>query len=105
MKYSIRLLPEVFQDINEAKDWYESQQTGLGSQFIESFYAAIEVLPSAPFLYQIQFDNVRQVSVKRFAYTVYYRVEQNNVLIVATFHQAKDPKRTANEISQRKNTN
>lgn len=60
MKYSIRLLPEVFQDINEAKDWYESQQTGLGSQFIENFYAAIEVLPSAPFLYQIQFDNVRK---------------------------------------------
>lgn len=35
MNWRVVIRPEVEQDVAEAVQWYESKQTGLGSEFVE----------------------------------------------------------------------
>ena len=39
MKYSVRFVPEVEEDLFAGYSWYEEKAAGLGEEFIRMFYA------------------------------------------------------------------
>lgn len=41
MSWKLRILPEVADDLREARDWYEQRRQSLGGQFEENFYSSI----------------------------------------------------------------
>ena len=41
MNYEVRLRPELLGDVSEAYGWHEDRATGLGDEFLRTFYAAI----------------------------------------------------------------
>ena len=50
MKWRVELAPQVQRDVTEAAEWYESRQTGLGSQFVEEIIKVWDALADNPLL-------------------------------------------------------
>jgi len=56
-----------------------------------AFDATIDRIKRNPLAYQARFGSVRRASVRRFPYGVIFRVEADEILIVACVHGHRDP--------------
>lgn len=89
-------LPIVFRraargEFDEAADWYEQRQPGLGARFTAAVQRVIDLIAANPRLHAKVFQDVRKGVVSGFPYNVYYREEPRRVLIIAVFHTSRDP--------------
>jgi len=78
--------------IQAAYLWYEEQRPGLGEEFLEGIDAVIESLLAFPEAYPILHRGARRVLLARFPYGLYYRIADQQVIVVACMHGARDPK-------------
>ena len=90
MSYSLEFLPEAKLEMQEAFQWYEGRQEGLGDDFTAEVEKALDRLLVAPTSFGIVFRGMRRMAVKRFPYGVYYLVRDELVLIVAVFHSRRN---------------
>lgn len=74
MIYDLRFLPELEEDVSSGFRWYEQKATGLGEDFLRLFYACSEELPRNPFLHPQIHGDFRRRLLRRFPYSIYYRV-------------------------------
>jgi plasmid stabilization system protein ParE len=78
------------QDLAEAKAWYE-HHAGLGNEFLLCVEEAQDRLRSLPEAYREVAPGVRRVIVRRFPYGLYYRVDPDQIAIIALYHCKRDP--------------
>ena len=93
-KHALKRLPVIAHDLFEAGEWYEDQQPGIGlaADFDDEASAAIESLRSEALMNHIRFRDVRRAAMPRFrSYGVYYVIRQQTVIVIAVFHDARDP--------------
>ena len=50
MSFRVVLRPEAESDISEATTWYENQRPGLGEEFTEAVFQAVDALADNPLL-------------------------------------------------------
>ncbi len=77
-------------DLDVAFTWYEEQRRGLGFEFLDCVEALIETIlymPSAGFSYH-QF---KRALVRRFPFSVFYTIEDDQLIIHAVFDNRQDP--------------
>ncbi|WP_340103385.1 hypothetical protein [Rhodohalobacter sp. 8-1] len=93
MAYKINVQPEVRSDIQEGIDWYNEQENGLGIQFFSSVETHFRKLQSNPF-YQVRYDDVRCMPMKRFPYMIHFTVDeaQKLVKVHGVIGTLRDPK-------------
>jgi plasmid stabilization system protein ParE len=84
--------PEAEADLADARDWYERQQEGLGDAFLESVEAAFEKIDLMPELHPIISQGIRRHRTRRFPFTIYYRLEAGEVVVIGIFHSRRDPR-------------
>ena len=87
--------PAAAADIEDAFDWYERQSSGLGVEFLDAVRSALERIASRPAAYQVVHRNTRRALVRRFPYSVIYRLYGDRILVVARMHGRRDPRRWA----------
>lgn len=94
MAYRILIDEDARTDIQESIDWYDKQKHGLGKQFYRQVNTSINRLRSHPF-FQIRYDDVRCLPIKRFPYMIHYTLDEakQEVVIRAVFHTSLDPER------------
>lgn len=94
MNFLIKIEPEAIQDIQEAVDWYEAQQSGLGLKFYNQLDLTIHSLQQNPF-YQIRYRSVRCLPLHTFPFMIHYTIDEANsmVIIRAIFNTALNPDR------------
>lgn len=78
-------------EFDDAADWYEQQRVGLGAEFIEEVNRVLEQIAANPQLYGQVHNDTREALVRRFPYALYYRIEPNQVLVLAIVHTSRDP--------------
>ncbi len=71
--------------------FYESQSEGLGDYFLDSLMADVESLHIYAGVHAVFFGNYYRLLAKRFPYSVYYRIEDNEILIHAILDNRRDP--------------
>ena len=93
MKYKIRVEPAVILDIQDAIDWYNSRQKGLGKKFHDSIKKNFQTLTTKPF-YQIRYDDIRCLPVKGFPFMIHFTIseEKKIVTVRAVFNTSRDSK-------------
>lgn len=91
MTYRLHFLPEVEDDAWGGYRWYEERATGLGEDFLRTFYACAAEIVASPFLWRKVHRDFRRRLLRRFPYAVYYRMEANQVVVYGLFHCARDP--------------
>jgi plasmid stabilization system protein ParE len=82
---------EAQAEFDEAFDWYEQQQTGLGVDFLMCVAEILERIESLPEACEIIFEDVRRAIVRKFPYLILYKVEPDQVVVMAVFHSKRDP--------------
>ena len=78
-------------DFHEAFDWYERQRPGLGAEFADRVQTIFDSIAAMPELRAPVYRDVRQTLVKPFPYSVVYRIRNNRVVVLAVFHNKRDP--------------
>ncbi len=91
MSLPVVLRVEAEQEFDEAFDWYDAQKAGLGAEFAEEVQRVFDRIAANPLIHQTVFSDIRRGVVRRFPYTVLYRVHADRVEILAVFHSRRDP--------------
>ena len=86
--YSIHA--EATLDLRLAARWYEQQQRGLGAGFVLAVDDAIATIVAAPQRWAI-FAGARRYILRRFPFSVIYRVVDERIQIVAIAHHSRRP--------------
>ncbi|HEU4510631.1 MAG TPA: type II toxin-antitoxin system RelE/ParE family toxin [Pyrinomonadaceae bacterium] len=88
-----RLLSDVASDadLEAAFEWYESEQEGLGAEFLREVRAAYNRILDGPFKYQELRSGIRRALTRRFPYAIYFTVEDDVILVIAVLDTARDP--------------
>lgn len=86
----IRILDGAQEDLIDGYWFYESQSDGLGSYFLDSLFSDIDSLSLYGGIHAQHFGYHRLLA-KRFPFAVYYRVEEQVVLIYAVLDCRRDP--------------
>lgn len=87
----IRLTHQARQEVNEAADYYEANRPGLGLEFTDEFDEVYERIKLHPYAGTAIGKNYRLQIFGRFPYTVYYKVDQIEIVIFAVAHQHRKP--------------
>jgi plasmid stabilization system protein ParE len=91
MSLPIRFLPEAKAEFDDAADWYEQQQTGLGVDFIARVRQTLNRLAVNPLLHAVVYKDIRKAIVSRFPYVVLYREDSGELIVISVFHTSRDP--------------
>lgn len=75
----------------EAQAWYESRAAGLGLEFARAIDAAVASAVRNPEAYSLVASSCRRVLLRRFPFSLVYRVRGDELLVVAVFHHRRDP--------------
>lgn len=90
MSKTLILTPQAEKDLDDACQWYEDQNQGLGKEFIRCVDAKIASVLRNPLHYQIVFKNdVRRALVARFPFSIYFMDETDSITIFAILHQRR----------------
>ncbi|MFL5338576.1 MAG: type II toxin-antitoxin system RelE/ParE family toxin [Gemmataceae bacterium] len=98
MSLPVVFLPEARAEFDSAYDYYEHQRPGLGDDFLKCDQDAIDSVAVQPAMHQFIFADARRAVVRRFAFSVIYRVVAGQLLVVAAFHGRRDPQIWQNRI-------
>jgi plasmid stabilization system protein ParE len=90
--YSLVIEPEARDDIKTAIDYYNSIYGNLALKFIDAIESTLNQIIKDPF-YQIKYDDVRSLQVKRFPYSIHYLIDEiyDEIKILAVIHSASNP--------------
>lgn len=78
-------------EFDAAAFWYEDRKPGLGAQFVSEIDHAVTLASTHPERCPVQHDNIRCVRARRFPYAVFFRPEENRIVVLAVFHARRDP--------------
>jgi plasmid stabilization system protein ParE len=90
---NLHFRPAAAADVEEAFLWYEAQRPGLGEEYLEAVSRALIAIRESPRLHGVIHRDVRRVSLRRFPYSVFYRILDQDVVVVGCFHASRDPRR------------
>ena len=90
-EYRLDSAPRVDLDVVATYQWYEAEQAGLGSEFLEELDASYDRILDGPFKYRDLESGIRRVLLRRFPYAVYFAVEADVVVVLAVLHVSRDP--------------
>lgn len=91
MTSGVIFLRTARREFNAAARWYEQQRTGLGIRFVDEATHAIQRAVQHPERYPVVYRDVRCVRLRRFPYSVFYRIALHGVVVLAVFHARRDP--------------
>ena len=96
MTLEVRLRPEAEQDLTDAAAWYEEQRQGLGHEFLDEVLTMLSSIAETPLMYPNVHRNTRRAVIHRFPFSVYFRVENATIVVVAIMHGSRNPRRWKN---------
>ena len=86
------VLPPAARDIQEAFEWHEGQQSGLGEEFLESLRSVIDLTIDHPYAFPVIHRDARRAIVQRFPYGLFCQIHSEQVVIVACMHARRSPR-------------
>jgi toxin ParE1/3/4 len=93
MPFKTVLDARAIQDIQQAIDYYEEQEPGLGEQFENFVHDCLITLEQNPF-YQKRYDSIHCLPLKKYPYMIHFTIDEKVQLItvLAVFNTARNPK-------------
>ncbi|MDZ8085961.1 MAG: type II toxin-antitoxin system RelE/ParE family toxin [Nostoc sp. DedQUE12b] len=92
MSYQLIISPEAEVDIQDAFEWYEQRESGVGSEFVRAVDSCLALIERNPSTYPVVYQQARRLLIRRFSYGVIYVVEENVITVIACYHVKRNPK-------------
>ena len=93
--FNIELIAVAEDELADAYDWYEDQQTGLGNKFYNEVNGILNILEINPEQYPIKYPGeIHSAVLDKFPYLIIYWIdkENNEVIVLSIFHTSREPK-------------
>jgi plasmid stabilization system protein ParE len=90
-------LTSAQEDLAHGFAFYEAQERGVGSHFLESLFSDIDALRRYAGIHRSVFGFYRLLS-RRFPYAIYYSMENNTVFVWAVLDCRQDPERIREKL-------
>lgn len=86
------LEPQALVDIQEAIEYYDEQQVGLGKRFETALNKHFSLLESKPY-FQNRYDDVHCFPIRKFPFMVHFTINETQKMVVirAVFHTSISP--------------
>jgi len=81
MDLEVYIEPEAHQDIQQGVDWYNQQVEDLGYKFYDEIENTLNLIQSNPY-FQIRYDQVRCIPLKKFPYMIHFTVHESDQIII-----------------------
>lgn len=79
-------------DLAAIEDWYEAQQAGLGTEFRKAVDELVGRIGDNPLAYPERYGGNRRAILRRFPYVVWYRLHEDDAVVLACVHGKRDPR-------------
>lgn len=96
------ILQEAYEELNDAVEYYEGKQDGLGLRMIEEFDKHVHWIMKNPTVPRIRKGGYRRVNLKAFPYYIAYIIHEDALWLLAIAHSHRKPEywiKRKNEIS------
>jgi toxin ParE1/3/4 len=80
-------------DLELAFAWYERQRRGLGFEFLDCVEVALQNIIDYPELYQLHYLCFRGCPIRRFPFSIFYSIENNEIIVHSVFDNRQDPEK------------
>jgi hypothetical protein len=91
MSPEVLLEPAAFHELNEAADFYDLEQPGLGTVFLDAVEAALHIVADNPCAFPVLLGETRKCVVSRFPYSILYWSDEVTVHVSAVAHHRRRP--------------
>lgn len=88
---NIRFLEPAKIELDDAFDWYEMEQSGLGRRFLAEIQVALKRITAFPDSCSSISPSLRRCLVRKFPYMLVYGLEEDTVVVVAVAHMHRRP--------------
>ena len=88
----LRFLTVAETEQTEAAAYYESRRMGLGSDFVEELDQTVGRILQHPHAWSPGSQRTRSCQMKRFPYSVIYRIDGEEVLVISLQHHSREPR-------------
>ncbi|KAA6183805.1 type II toxin-antitoxin system RelE/ParE family toxin [Thiohalocapsa marina] len=97
----MHILGSARRDLAAGFRFYQRQAPGLGGYFLDSLSSDIDSLLISAGVHAKAFRRYHRLLSKRFPYAIYYRMQGQEVRVVAVFHSRRDPAWIDNQLKRR----
>jgi hypothetical protein len=94
------ILGDVAEDIEAARDFYDTQEPGVGEYCVDSLLADIESLGLFSGIHPVQFEFHRMLA-SRFPFGIYYREQGDETQVFAVLDLRRSPNWIRKELKKR----
>jgi plasmid stabilization system protein ParE len=84
--------PAAAAEIEAAYRWYEKEREGLGSEFLEAVDKMVNAIAENPERFSAVRNDLRRAVLRRFPYSIFYRIVSGRVVVIACFHGKRNPR-------------
>jgi len=91
--YKALILPLAKEDIQEASNWYNTQQKELGKRFIADLRETVHFIRQNPEVLKVRYNSVRTAVLSVFPFMIHFTIDKMNktIIVVAILHTSRNP--------------
>jgi len=99
----LSLLAGARDDLDEAYNWYESREIGLGDRFLNYVQDELLLIRQHPEIFPICTAEFRKALISKFPFEIIYKSDGKKIIVHSVFNCAQHPQKWKSRISQRRN--
>lgn len=88
---TVRFLAVARREVTDAHAWYAARSSGLGARFLDEVDRVVGLIAANPEGFPVLHRDLRRARLRRFPYSLFYRVALDGCFVVACFHARRDP--------------
>ena len=78
-------------EVDDACTWYDERKDGLGDEFFAEVARVLNVIADNPLAFPQASSGRRKAQLKRFPYSIFYRIHPDRVRILSVRHDKRHP--------------
>jgi plasmid stabilization system protein ParE len=84
--------PEVANDLQQARNWYNEKVSSLGEEFLDEFWTKMDSICENPESFSLYDNQIRSARLARFPYLIHYRysADEDQVVVFAVMFGGRD---------------
>ena len=90
MSHPVRLSALAADDLQQARDWFDQREPGLGDTFLERVTDTITRISQNPNQYPVAVADLHRAPVARHQWSVFYRILPDESVVVACLSDRRD---------------
>jgi toxin ParE1/3/4 len=92
MNFRYIISPFAELDLDTIHDWYSLHNETAFKKFDHAFEVELKSILSNPHQFQIIHKTIRRAILKKFPYSIFYRIIDDKVIILSVIHHKRNPK-------------